>query len=63
MLRYIARIVLVIAGGIASWFVARDAPNFGAIQLVVGLIFLVWIVVILGFWPSVVSWMRSRSNR
>jgi hypothetical protein len=37
-----------------SWFVAKDAPNFGLLQMAVGLLLLALVVAVIAFWPS--SW-------
>lgn len=38
MLGWIARELLTVAGFMASWFVAKDAPQFGCGQMAVGLL-------------------------
>ena len=52
MLSWIARALLIVAGFAASWFVAKDAPNFGFIQMTVALMLFGLIVLVLAFWPS-----------
>jgi hypothetical protein len=37
-----------------EWFVANDAPNFGLVQIAVGLLLLSLVVSVIAFWPS--SW-------
>jgi hypothetical protein len=41
---WLVRLIFIPAGAIAGWFVAKDAPNFGAVQLMVGLLLLLFIV-------------------
>jgi hypothetical protein len=52
MISLIARGLLVVAGMIAGWFVSEDAPNFGLIQIAVGLLLLVFVVWVIAFWPK-----------
>jgi hypothetical protein len=33
MVAWIARGLLIAGGGVTSWFVAKDAPNFGLVQM------------------------------
>jgi hypothetical protein len=52
MLSWIVRLLLIAAGIVAGWFVARDAPNFGVIQGAMALLLLVLIVFVLALWPA-----------
>lgn len=52
MLGWILRILLVVAGSISSWFVARDALNFTIIQMVVAVILFTLAVMIIAFWQE-----------
>ena len=52
MLGWIVRGLLIVAGFIASWVVAKDAPQFGLVQMAVGLFLVVLVVAILAFWPE-----------
>ncbi len=45
---WLIRIILIPAGFIASWFVAKDAPNFGAVQTMVAIFLVVFILVVFG---------------
>ncbi len=54
----IARIILTVAGVIAAWFVAKDAPNFSLIQMVIGLLLVVLVVFAFAF--SSYVWTRHR---
>ena len=54
MVAWIARGLLVAGGSVTSWFVAKDAPNFGLVQMAVGLLLLTLVVSVIAFWPS--SW-------
>ena len=42
------RLILIPAGIIAGWFVAKDAPNFGAVQTIVAVFLVVFVLVVLG---------------
>ena len=42
------RLILIPAGIIAGWFVAKDAPNFGAVQTMVAIFLLYAISYALG---------------
>ena len=54
MVPWIARGLLIAGGAVTSWFVAKDAPNFGLVQMAVGLLLLALVVSVIAFWPS--SW-------
>ena len=43
---------LLMIGAVTSWAVAKDAPNFGLVQMMVALLLLTLIVAVLAFWPS-----------
>ena len=48
MIAWLTRLILIPAGFIASWFVAKDAPNFGAVQTMVAVFLVVFVLVVLG---------------
>lgn len=50
MFSWLVRLILIPAGIVAGWFVAKDAPNFGVAQLVVALLMMVAVVALLAFW-------------
>ena len=52
MLGWIVRILMVVAGGVASLIIAKDAPNFGVVQMMVALLLLTLVVAVLAFWPA-----------
>ena len=60
MIAWIARWLLLAAGFVTSWFVAKDEPNFGVIQMGVGLLLLALVIFVIAFWPS--SW-TAKLNR
>jgi hypothetical protein len=52
MISLIARGLLIVAGFIAGWLVSEESPNFGLIQIAVGLLLLVFVVWVIAFWPK-----------
>lgn len=48
---WIVRILLYIAAPITALFVARDALNFGALQMMVAVVLIVVLVCLAAFWP------------
>ncbi|MCC5015396.1 MULTISPECIES: hypothetical protein [unclassified Legionella] len=63
MLGWLVRILLVVAGFIASWFVARDALNFDIVQMVVAIFLFTIIVAIAAFWDLLAKWFRHTDKR
>ena len=57
MISWIVRGLLAGGGVVASWFIARDAPNFSVIQMVMSLILLTLAVAVIAFWPE--RWTTS----
>jgi hypothetical protein len=60
MIGWVVRLLMIAAGVVTSWFVAKDAVNFGVVQMMVTLLLLTLIVAVVAFWPS--SW-TTRLNR
>jgi len=46
--------VLIVAGLLTSWLVAKDAVNFGFIQMTIAILLCTLVVFVLAFWPA--SW-------
>ena len=63
MLSLIFRGFLIAVGFVASWFVAKDAPQFGVMQMAVALILFIFIVAVLAFWPERWTHLVSRLHR
>ena len=63
MLILIFRGFLIAVGFVASWFVAKDAPQFGVMQMAVALILFIFIVAVLAFWPERWTHLVSRLHR
>lgn len=59
MLGWIIRILLIIAGFIASFFVARDALNFDVVQMIVAVILFTSVITVIAFWPMLIKWLRE----
>jgi hypothetical protein len=60
MLGWVVRVLLIVAGAITGWFVARDATNFGVLQMFVMLALITVFIGALAFWPTVLSWIRGQ---
>ena len=52
MVSWIVRILMLVAGTVTSWFVAKDAPNFSVVRMAVALLLLTLAVAVIAFWPS-----------
>ena len=52
MIGWIVRGLLSAGGIVAGWFVTRDAPNFGVIQMMMALLLLTFVVAVIAFWPE-----------
>jgi hypothetical protein len=61
MVSWIVRGLLLAAGSVASWFVAKDAPGFGVIQMMVATLLLALIVAVIAFWPA--RWTHALDRR
>jgi hypothetical protein len=60
---WIARGLLIVAGFVASWLVAKDSPEFGIMQMAVTLVLVVLVVWVLAFWPERWSRMLKRGPK
>jgi hypothetical protein len=63
MLGWIVRGLLIAAGVVAGWLVAKDSPQFGIMQMGVALILVVLIVWVLAFWPERWTHVLSRLHK
>jgi hypothetical protein len=52
MFGWVARGLLIVAGFVASFLVAKDAPQFGLVQMAVAILLLIPVVWVLAFWPE-----------
>jgi len=57
------RALLIASGFLTSWLVARDAPQFGVMQMAVTLILIVFIVALVAFWPERWSHLLNRLHK
>ena len=48
MFSWLIRLILIIAGVVAEWFIARDSPRFQLVELCVS----IFLVFVLAFWPT-----------
>lgn len=62
MLNLLVRPIMFISALIAAVFVARDAPNFGVIQMLIGLFLIVVLVAIGAFWETLTDRWRSKTK-
>lgn len=60
MISWLARLLLIVSGAIAEWFVAPDSLNFEAVQATVAMLLFALMLFALVFWPK--SWSH-RLNR
>jgi hypothetical protein len=60
MLDWIVRLLLVVSGSIASWFVARDALNFAIFQMVIAVLLFTSIIIIAAFWSALKNWFKRK---
>ena len=60
MFGWLIRVLMIIAGVITGWFVARDATNFGVLQMFVMLALITVFVGVFALWPTVLSWLRGQ---
>lgn len=63
MVGWLARILLVLGGLIASLFVARDALNFDIFQLVITTLLFTFLVMVITFWPKIMTWFKFTKKK
>jgi len=63
VISWIIRILMIAAGVVTGWFVAKDAPVFGVVQTMVTIVLLTLIVAVFAFWPSRWTVRLNRSQR
>lgn len=63
VLSWLVRGLLVVAGFVASWVVAKDAPQFGLVQMAVVLFLVVLVVWVLAFLPERWTHVLSRLHK
>ena len=52
--------IMIVAGVIAAWFVARDAVNFSIVQMVVGITLTTALVALAAVWETLVVLLKDR---
>jgi hypothetical protein len=52
LVSWLARGLLIAAGFVVSWFMTRDSPQFGLMEMAVATLLIVFIVAVLAFWPA-----------
>lgn len=60
MLGLIVRIFFVLAGSIASWFIARDALKFEIVQMIIAVFLFTLAVAVVAFWPMLKDWIKDQ---
>ncbi len=63
MISWIVRILMIAAGVVTGWFIAKDAPVFGVAQMMVALLLLTLVVAVLAFWPRRWTITLNRSGK
>ena len=63
MFSWLIRLLLSLAGVVAAWFVATDAPNFGLVRTTIAIVLVVLFLGAAIFWQSVVDHFGSRHQR
>jgi hypothetical protein len=63
MIGWIARGLLIAGGIVAGWFMTKDAPQFGVLQVAVATILLALIVGVLAFWPDRWTHLLARLHK
>ena len=59
----IVRGFVIAAASVTSWFVAKDSPQFGVMQMAVALILVVLVVAVLAFWPEGCTHILNRIGK
>ena len=63
MIQLFLRLIVVISGSIASWFVAHDELKFPIVQMVTAVILFTLVIIIIAFWPELKSWYKRVRNK
>ena len=58
----IARIMLLIGGSVAGWFVAPDANNFQVVSFIAALLIFSACVALAAFGPALIASLRAARN-
>ncbi|KTC90277.1 hypothetical protein OQJ18_04655 [Fluoribacter dumoffii] len=62
MFQLLLRLLLVISGSIAGWFIARDELKFPIIQMVIAVILFTLVIVIIAFWPELKKLIKRKKG-
>jgi len=63
VISWAVRALLIVAGAVSSWFVGKDAPGFGVIQMMVATLLLALIVSVIAFWPERWTHLLNRLHK
>ncbi|KTD73316.1 hypothetical protein [Legionella tucsonensis] len=58
MVQWLLRLLFVISGSIASWFIGREELKFPVVQMVIAVILFTLILSAIAFWPELKSWFK-----
>lgn len=59
MLGWFIRILLLISGFIADWFILRDDLHFEIYQMVIAVLLVTSVMAIAAFWPFLKAWFAE----
>jgi len=62
MIAWLVRGALLIAGFVTSWFVTKDSPQFGVMEMAVTLLLTVLVVAVFAFWPERWTHILNRTH-
>ena len=62
MIAWLVRILVIVSGFMASWFVTKDSPQFAVMEGVETLLLVVLIVAVLAFWPERWTHILNRTH-
>jgi ABC-type phosphate transport system permease subunit len=63
VISWAVRLLLIAAGTVTSWFVAKDAPGFGVVQMMVATLLVALVVAVIAFWPARWAHRLDRLNK
>lgn len=59
MLSLFVRILLIVGGSVASWFVANDALNYAVVKMIAAMFIFVLMIVIATYWHVIWKWVKE----
>lgn len=52
MFSWFIRILMIVAGAMAEWLIARDSPRFQLVELVMTFFLVLLVLFVVAFWPA-----------